>query len=249
MSSFQRLDKNGDGLLNSDEMPQELRDELSTWDKNKDSFIDLEEYKEYFKARMAARQAERGQNQPGGPGAGGTDPGQGDGQWGQTPIVPVEEEAKRPVVYRAGNLPKDIPSWFAEADADRDGQVSLFEWRNNGWSDREFFALDLNGDGFITVEEAMRSQTKLRGNDMAGGMGRQGGPGRGPGGAFGAPNYLSGTGAGFRTPGTMGNNGGRPQGGYGDANGGGVPIMTIPKGGDPSQKSKWGRGSNQGYQP
>jgi hypothetical protein len=56
---FRRLDQNGDGLLNHDEMPEALRAERDKWDTNKDGFIDLGEFKAYFQARMAPVQTDQ----------------------------------------------------------------------------------------------------------------------------------------------------------------------------------------------
>jgi Ca2+-binding EF-hand superfamily protein len=144
-AEFQRRDRNGDGYLDMDEMPGSLRRELSTWDRNNDGRISLTEYQAYYRARQQ-------QMQQGGMGPRGARP--------LIQFVPAEEEVKRPQVYRAGNLPAQMPTWFAEFDANQDGQISLYEWRSNpyGWSDHDFFAMDTNNDGFITVEEFLRYQ-------------------------------------------------------------------------------------------
>src|SRR5262249_29505269 len=67
-----------------------------------------------------------------------------------------EEDVKRPTVYRAGHLPPELPAWFAELDTDKDGQVSLAEWRRAGKKIEEFQLYDRNDDGYLTAEEMMR---------------------------------------------------------------------------------------------
>ena len=61
-----------------------------------------------------------------------------------------------PIVFRAGKLPKGLPSWFDELDTNKDGQVALHEWRKGGRGLDEFAEIDRNDDGFITIEEALR---------------------------------------------------------------------------------------------
>jgi Ca2+-binding EF-hand superfamily protein len=141
---FRRRDQNGDGLLNSDEMPEDLRAERDKWDTNKDGFIDLAEFKVYFRARMEQRMAGRGANGEAGPAA------------VITAESPEEEEDKKPVVYRVGKLPKELPGWFEQIDTDKDAQIGLYEWRQAGRSIEEFQRIDRNGDGFLTVEEVLR---------------------------------------------------------------------------------------------
>ncbi len=127
-----------------------------------------EQFAQFFQERMAQRQAERqarqgadGSTAPGAPAAA-TDPNADDGD---EPVI----EDKRPTVFRANNLPKQgLPTWFAQLDTDKDGQVGLYEWKNAGRSQSEFQTWDLNGDGFITVEEAMR-MFKTQGTNVAGG--------------------------------------------------------------------------------
>jgi len=57
-------------------------------------------------------------------------------------------------------LPRGLPEWFARKDADGDGQVTMAEY-SRVWSEslaREFAGYDLNGDGVVTPEEALKSQ-------------------------------------------------------------------------------------------
>jgi len=88
------------------------------------------------------------------------------------PAAPPREEERRPVVYRAGKLPKGLPSWFEKLDLDGDGQVALYEWKKAGRPVKEFLAMDQNGDGFLTVEEVLRfeksNKKKTPGDSKAG---------------------------------------------------------------------------------
>jgi Ca2+-binding EF-hand superfamily protein len=247
-SMFRRMDRNGDGLLNNDEMPEALRIERDKWDTNKDGFIDLAEFKAYFQARLQQVQAERN-------GAGGLL-----GNIIEAP--PVEEEEQKPVVYRAGKLPKELPAWFAQLDTDGDGQIGLYEWKNSGRSLREFQEMDRNGDGFLTIDEVMRTVTVVKGNGesspgngfgmangFAGGMqgaadGRMSymaGPqtwGRDGASAWRGGGFQPGMGGGFQ-PGM----GGGFQMGRGGRGMGGPPGMGGPNGGG---RGKGGRGGDRG---
>ncbi len=143
-ASFRRQDVNGDGLLNYDEMPPALRSERDKWDANHDGFIDLNEYKAYYRAFMEQRQADRRAGQPGRAG------------WPIVIVPPPEEEDKRPLVYRAGKLPRELPAWFAQDDRDGDGQIGLYEWLAAKQPLAQFEAMDRNKDGFLTAEEVLR---------------------------------------------------------------------------------------------
>ena len=122
---------------------------------------------------------------------------------------------KRPTVYRANNLPtQGLPTWFAQLDTDKDGQVGLYEWKTAGRSLSDFQTWDLNGDGFITVEEAMHTFKMQQGTAVAaGGPSLPGAP------SFGAP--QGGPPQGFR-----GNNGGGGGGRQRRNRGGGAAAAT-----------------------
>jgi hypothetical protein len=139
-ADFRRRDINGDGKLNQDEMPVPLRFALAKWDKNGDGLIDMYEYRDYYSARLA--------------GGGGDD----SGTRGIASIIIEEEELDRkPVVFRAGGtMPAGLPPWFKDLDTDGDGQVALYEWRRAGKNLDEFKNWDLNDDGLITPEEAIK---------------------------------------------------------------------------------------------
>lgn len=148
-ADFQKHDDNRDGKLNQDEMPGALRREMAAYDTNNDGLIDQTEYRAYFIARM-----QRGMGGPGGPQGPAFNP---------VTILIEEDLDRRPTVYRAGKLPKELPKWFGELDTDQDGQVGLYEWRKGGKDLDEFRDWDRDDDGFITPEEALRVQLAANG--------------------------------------------------------------------------------------
>src|SRR5262249_41067867 len=144
---FDAIDTNKDGKLSREELQTAQRnrvrgsrvvDSFDQYDKNKDGSIDFEEYKQYVKDRANRNRGGGDSNNPA--------------------AAARPEEGKRPLVYRIGKLPKDLPPWFTQLDTDLDGQVGLYEWKKAGKEVAEFLAMDINGDGFVTVEELLRWQ-------------------------------------------------------------------------------------------
>lgn len=200
---FNKLDVNEDGLLEhhelvGDRVAESLNGEFDKYDNNHDNVIDLPEFKGYMKARRGD-----GRNPMGKDGG------------------PDDETKKRPTVIRAGNLPRDFP--YAMFDSDGDGQIGLYEWKSSGKRINEFLGMDLNNDGFLTVDEYYRwKKTDDEANGRsAGGMFARGGRGMGgPGMGMGAP----GMGTGGANMFAMSN----PAMGMNFGNGGGIPGMGGP---------------------
>ncbi len=150
---FTKRDKNRDGFLDPKESPGSLRDEFDRWDTNRDGKIDLAEYKNYLRGRAVqelTKQVEKVQEAESWKEPRKLDPP-------PTREVVDEVDETRPIVYRAGKLPKELPPWFVKLDTNRDGQVSLREWVLGGKSIPDFQALDRNDDGLITIEEMLRA--------------------------------------------------------------------------------------------
>ncbi len=79
-------------------------------------------------------------------------------------VVSGKEDDRKSYRFRtaAERLPEGLPDWFAEKDADGDGQVSMSEFSSK-WTDaaaEEFCRHDRNGDGVITAREAMPERSK-----------------------------------------------------------------------------------------
>ena len=142
---FRRLDRNGDGYLDYDEMPADLRAARDRWDTDRNGLIDLSEFKAYFASR--SQQDSREWNQQ----IGASLPF---GRETQGPTTKSRGKEARPLVYRHDTIPKEL-AWFKALDTDRDGQVGLYEWRAAGKPIEEFLAMDRNNDGFLTVEEVL----------------------------------------------------------------------------------------------
>jgi len=183
---FQRSDRNADGKITPDEANGRLRESFAQYDKNRDGAIDKAEFQAYMADRMAqgGGRGPGGPGGPGGGpngfggGMGGPQFGQGfqpPGNFGGPPPAITggdpngegkkgkrrgggddDEEDARPVVYRYGKLPKEIPSWFEKYDTDKDGMVGLYEWRRAGEKTDKFVEMDLNGDGYLTADEWLR---------------------------------------------------------------------------------------------
>ena len=62
-------------------------------------------------------------------------------------------------VFRSGDGPRPLQTWFAQADADRDGAITYGEFRAD--FARAFAGFDTDGDGEIEPTEVARYETEI----------------------------------------------------------------------------------------
>lgn len=157
-SIFKQYDKNGDGVIDKDEMAQ-LPPGLRRADRNGDGKITREE----LVAQMIEFSQRRGGDRPG------PDGGPGGGRGGPPGAATATATNNgKPSKFRTAleMLPAGLPDTFLQKDADHDGQISMAEW-TTVWSDEEaarFAKYDLNHDGIITAAEFLKveGQSKLQ---------------------------------------------------------------------------------------
>jgi Ca2+-binding EF-hand superfamily protein len=150
-SLMKQYDKNGNGQLEKEEW-SEMKPEYRAADKNHNDVITLEELTDFLAA----------------------DSGSGPRQ-SSSVAVATSAGASNAVGVNAGKskfrlptpterLPKDIPGWFITADTSGDGVVSMLEFiKVKGDTEaaaKEFAQYDLNNDGVVTPQEAVKAAKK-----------------------------------------------------------------------------------------
>ncbi len=210
-SLINQYDEDGSGRLEEYEWPN-VRGNPEQWDTNKDGIVTLEEATAYLdnysggSSSSAARAPEPGESYV-----------------VEGPKLAGGRKSER-FLTATERLPKGLPDWFTRSDADADGQVQMWEYSTT-WNDEtvaEFAKNDLDGDGIITVAEALGessvAKAGTRGSTTSGGSGsssRATSTSLAPRGGDASPGSFGGPG-GFN----RGNGGGRFGGGQGNFGGG-----------------------------
>jgi Ca2+-binding EF-hand superfamily protein len=144
-ATMNRYDRNRNGVLEREEWSA-FRTDPSAADKNNDGRITRDELAEWMAGQYGGGRRDRG----------GTSDEAGAGvlvndRWGDRRSFRTPTPTDR--------LPDGLPEWFARADRDGDGQVTMSEYAAS-WSDRvaaDFAQFDLNGDGVITAAECLKA--------------------------------------------------------------------------------------------
>ena len=147
--AFGKLDRNADGVLGSDELPDVLRAQVQRWDRNRDGAVDSTEYLEYFQAgvKWAAEAVASGQLPLKLPKGAGPDPG--------STSTGIPTISSRGIATPDVAKQVTLPDWFTQLDEDHDRQVGLYEWRKAGRPVREFLGMDRNNDGYLESRELL----------------------------------------------------------------------------------------------
>jgi collagen type III alpha len=152
---IQRTDKNGDGKLSKDEVPELLRNRFDEMDGNSDGFLDKEELAKNGE-RLRERMREQGGRPPG-------FPGRPDGAAAGAPGRPGSDA-------NLGANRERVANMLREHDKDADGRISAKEFGEDRAD--QFKRIDANGDGYVTPDELARSLAPRDGDQPAGGRRR-----------------------------------------------------------------------------
>ncbi len=152
-SRMRNFDKNKDGVLTKDELTSQLAGNPMDFDRNRDGKLTPQELAVRYAVRREGTELAKAKKGKEG---------------GDKSIKQDRKETVNPDLFNGRNsyraegrrsTPEGLPGFFADRDANRDGQISMAEFATE-WSDEvvaEFFTSDLNRDGVITSSEALQA--------------------------------------------------------------------------------------------
>lgn len=161
--TIRRYDRNKDGVLQKNELSSRFSGNPMDFDRNKDGRLTEGELAvRYGRRRESAEESKRSDSR-----------GRASGRKQESEVEPPDVYGGRKS-YRitgAKRMPEGLPGFFTDKDANKDGQVDMAEFASD-WNDdavREFFQSDLNRDGVITPDEAIKAVEIGAGSSSASG--------------------------------------------------------------------------------
>ena len=157
---IRRFDRNRDGVLAGDEISSRFSGNPLDFDRNKDGRLTASELAVRYARRREGR--EESENR---------DDQRRDRRRTEPVEIPDVFNGRKSYRATAGRgVPEGLPGFFTDKDANGDGQVTMAEFSSD-WSNevvKQFFTSDLNRDGVITSDEALRAvENPGIGNAMA----------------------------------------------------------------------------------
>jgi len=157
---IRRFDRNRDGVLSGDEISSRFSGNPLDFDRNKDGRLTASELAVRYARRREGREESEKRD----------DRRRDRGRTEQVEIPDVFNGRKSYRATAGRGVPEGLPGFFTDKDANGDGQVTMAEFSSD-WSNevvQQFFSSDLNRDGVITSDEALRAvENPGIGNAMA----------------------------------------------------------------------------------
>lgn len=159
---FKRLDRDGNGKLSGDEVPERMRGRMEIIDTDGDGAISRSEFQRVAERMQGASKKFAGKGDPG------QERPEGNGKPGESRSKGKAE--KKSKFAKKGGDGRDPEELFSRMDRNGDGKLAKDELR--GPLAENFDRLDANGDGFVTKDEIRNAMATFR---------RKQGDGKGPG--------------------------------------------------------------------
>lgn len=150
-SRMRYFDKNKDGVLSKDELSKQFAGDPMDFDRNRDGKLTPKELAVRYAVRREGNEIARRKKERDGRLEKKVDRKSDD----QPDLFNGRRSYRKQGSRRT---PEGLPGFFADRDANGDGQISMVEFASE-WSDEvvaEFFGSDFNRDGVITADEALR---------------------------------------------------------------------------------------------
>jgi Ca2+-binding EF-hand superfamily protein len=149
--TMSRYDRNKNGFIDQDELSRRWSGNPLDFDQNRDGRLSSAELAVRYARSRLDRETEKNSSD--------NRSRRRDSSSNESADLVVKDRYEGRVSYKRteASLPDGLPGWFAEKDANKDGQIRMSEYETE-WNDEliaAFYGFDRNFDGVITAEEAL----------------------------------------------------------------------------------------------